>query len=173
MIHLAERDTRRKRLGMRHAKSKANELNRIISDPENGCSPKYGLSQEGPQQARKSALGLLPLTRDLVICRSNYSRHKQTAAVVAETLGPYVTCTIITMEGLRERHFGKLNETSDENYKKVWEMDKEDPGHKEWGVESVIEVADRMTVVRNKIEEWYENEDVIVISSAEHSRGLL
>lgn len=99
---------------VRHGHSEANKQEIICSTPVRGQDPKYGLTEDGLSQSKEAAKliaesvgGLAPIPGVLVVS-SDYSRAKQTAEVIADTVtkAPVRIC-----EALRERHFGDFEVT--------------------------------------------------------------
>ena len=64
---------------MRHGESEANVADLIISYPETGCK-RYGLSKQGRQQVRLSALES-GLGSDTLIISSDFLRARETATL--------------------------------------------------------------------------------------------
>lgn len=71
---------------------------------------------------------------------------------------------LVTSEQLRERNFGELEHTSNENYEKVWKEDELDPNHQEFQVESVSSVATRVQKLIDTLEQDYKGHKVILVS---------
>lgn len=139
---LASRPTQRRScFVLRHGQSEANVLGLIASSPEIGITS-YGLTNEGREQVKRS----LAKHRDRLsevrqIYCSDFRRTRETAQLAAQILDVPVQQT----PELRERFFGDWDGHSDDNYQRVWAADAQDPKHKKWQVESVAEVAQRMT----------------------------
>ena len=134
---------------MRHGESQANRQDLIISDPKTGCSL-YGLTEKGRTQARTAALES-GLPRYTVIVSSDFTRAKETAQIVKETM----KCKddVALKPGLRERYFGKLEGRSSVEYKRVWEADSKDPHHTPFGAESPRHLAYRLRRVIDGLEQ--------------------
>ena len=132
---------------MRHGESEAMLADLVVSSPEIGCH-RYGLSSQGKQQARASALqsGLGADTR--ILC-SDFVRARETAQIAAEVLG----CPPPVFEpALRERHFGELEGTSASNYPQIWQHDAIDPDSPPFRVESSRQVTRRLSQVVEQLE---------------------
>jgi glucosyl-3-phosphoglycerate phosphatase len=145
---------------MRHGQSKANVEGIIVSHPENGVKDRYGLTDLGKEQVRISAERSSLGTDTLIFC-SDFSRAAQTANIVQKALNCAPPQPTIL---LRERFFGDLEMQDNANYQKVWDKDKQDPGHTEHGVESVNSVLDRATKLIAELEQTYKDKDILLIS---------
>ena len=129
---------------LRHGRSLANEAGLIVSDPVQGGSG-YGLSERGAEQVRESVTAFRaggdfrPGGR---IYTSPFLRARETAEIAASVLQwpvePPVDC-------LRERFFGQWDGTADRGYQAVWDRDALDPGHRQGGAESVLDVWARLS----------------------------
>jgi len=145
---------------MRHGQSKANLLNIIVSDPEDGKHEDYALSVLGQQQALESAKKS-NLSSDTIIYTSDFSRAIETAEIVQRELKvPKIHIT----KALRERHFGNWEKFDSANYHKVWEADKTNADHNENNVEPVSSVLDRATNLIIELEQKYANKDILLVS---------
>jgi broad specificity phosphatase PhoE len=149
---------------MRHGVSTANTSGLIISDPNSGIK-EYGLTEEGIQgvrisiQAAKEEIGLSEST---MIFSSDFLRAFETAEIVQAELG---VLEIGLSPNLRERFFGIFEGMSNTNYQKVWDADLAGAGlEKEEEVESVEEVANRVTTLLSEIEEKHSNQDILLVS---------
>jgi broad specificity phosphatase PhoE len=144
---------------LRHGHSEANELEKIISDPLQGCNG-YGLSATG----RRTLLARLPqlfegMQIDKIIS-SDFLRTRQTADIVAGLAGQVVQHDI----RLRERFFGSLDGSNADNYAEIWRRDAANSSHNCWGVESTEVVAARMLSVVEEINRSFDNCCVILVS---------
>jgi probable phosphoglycerate mutase len=106
---------------MRHGQSLANEQGLIISDPASGLLAEYGLSETGKKQVRAAA-ERADLPRTTLIFSSDFSRVQQTAEITREV---FDADTIKLTPLLRERYFGNWEKTSNTNYEKIWQLDKQ------------------------------------------------
>lgn len=150
---------------LRHGQSVPNIKEIVLSHPEDGQKEEYTLTPEGEKQARVSlekakAEGVLD--QNTIIYSSPFSRAKRTAEIAKEVLG--VEGEIIFDERLRERWFGNWEQTHTSAYQKVWDVDKENPEHKEAGVESALEVQKRTTELVNELEKKYEGKNILLVS---------
>ncbi len=124
--------------GLRHGQSEANEQGIIVSDPAvgfKGC----GLTPAGRAQV-SGASSAAPLGQDALIFCSPFLRTMETARLLAEARGVE---DVTPDERLIERHFGTLEGSSDKCYGQVWDLDRRDPYHAHWQVESVRSVWQR------------------------------
>jgi probable phosphoglycerate mutase len=144
----------------RHAESEANLQKIILSDPTKGCAS-YGLTHEGREQITTAVKHCALFDKSLLIYSSDFLRAKQTAEIVAN----YLNIKNINISiNLRERYFGSLEGLSNANYQKVWEKDIVNPAHKEFAVESVLEVAKRLTTLINELEAEYKKQEILLVS---------
>jgi len=86
--------------------------------------------------------------KGVAIYTSDFTRARETAAIFTSELTAagiplYSPNKAIEDVRLRERYFGSWNGGGDEHYQDVWNLDKDDPNHTEWGVESVNSVVMR------------------------------
>ena len=150
---------------LRHGQSKANVAKIILSHPKEGKKEKYTLTFEGENQVRKSVEGAKKeklLDGKTIIYSSPFSRCKKTAEIAKEVLG--VKYEILFDDRLRERWFGDLEKTSNSGYQKVWDIDKENPKHKEFNVESAKEVQERTVSLIKELEKKYKNKNILLVS---------
>lgn len=145
---------------MRHGQSKANVQRIIISHPENGLSPGYGLTDLGKQQAEHAAKKSA-LTKDTVIYCSDFSRAKETAEIVERIIGAKL---VHITQSLRERHFGEWEASDHGNYHNVWQQDAADASHSHNQVESVEAMLERTTRFILSLEEKHQNQKILLVS---------
>jgi len=124
---------------LRHGRSVANEQGRIASALAN-AEHDFGLTEEGRSQVLASLTEAPPTIRSAVVVSSPLLRARETAEIAADLLGASVRVD----HRLVERGFGELELASDERYESVWELDRRDPTHRTWGVESVVDVWARL-----------------------------
>jgi probable phosphoglycerate mutase len=124
---------------LRHGQSEANAQGIILSDPARGVDG-FGLTELGREQVRSAVADHPVLGEETVIYSSDFARARETAELAREVLG---AGAVTTSQALRERGFGSWEGTSNANYERVWELDRENPGHTEAGVESVMSVLGR------------------------------
>jgi broad specificity phosphatase PhoE len=148
---------------LRHGKSEANEHEIILSDPKAGVTG-YGLTSEGRMQVTTTVQaarehGLLDAAT--IIYSSDFKRCRETAEIARAILqcGPVQLTPV-----LRERFFGRLEHTHHSNYQKVWDLDKQDSDHTEYGVESARAVLKRTTGLIHTLEARYHNATILLVS---------
>ncbi len=127
-------------LVLRHGRSVANEQGLIASSLGN-AEQDFGLTDQGRAQVFASvgascAWIVVPVT----VVSSPLLRARETADVAAEILDTDVRVD----HRLIERSFGELELDCDDRYEAVWTLDRRDPTHRTWNVESVVEVWDRL-----------------------------
>lgn len=147
---LKKRILKNRYFAMRHGQSEANIASIIVSDPNVGCG-KYGLTKLGQQQVIDSASNIKELNQDTFIISSDFLRAQNTAEITQKILN--TTHPIQYSTALRERFFGTLNGQNDTQYKKVWDLDNQNPDHKEFGVESANQVVSRVATLIMQLEE--------------------
>ena len=150
---------------MRHGESRPNVQGIIVSNPVDGPNPEYGLTKKGRQQVLDSIL--VAQNRDwldakTIIIASLFSRAYESAEIIAKVLGS--SRRVISEGALRERWFGRFEKTSNQNYQKVWDKDRLDPNHREFGVETAVQVQDRVTDLVNILECRHVNKKFLLVS---------
>ena len=148
---------------LRHGKSQANELGIIVSHPENGENG-YGLVDEGRVQVYESVKKALEggvLGQHVVVASSPFKRARETG-LIAQAL--IKTPHFRIENALRERHFGTLEKTGNQNYAMVNGLDAENADHTEHGVESVHAVLERTTGLILDLEEEYSGQSFLLAS---------
>ena len=149
---------------MRHGISVPNKEGIIISTIENGARPEHGLvAPDGYEQAEQSALAS-GLGEDTLIVASPFSRTIQTAEVLQRVAG---AGEIEVDKRLRERHFGRLELESADNYGTVWERDARSATHTSWGVESLCSVAQREFKLLASLEETHIGRVIVLVGHAD------
>lgn len=121
-----------------------------VSDPTNGV-PRYGLSVNGQLEAQEAGKSLAAaFGRDdsgvIEIVTSDFKRAHETASAVStafKSLSHPRNIQITVDSRLRERNFGEFELQSNDNYQRVWDVDKVDARHTSFGVESVESVGAR------------------------------
>ncbi len=146
---------------IRHGESQANLEKLIVSSPENGLL-KYGLSVFGREQVVASVQREARLSSDTIVVSSDFRRAFETAEIVVAGLG--VSSEVILDSKLRERCFGSLELSNTRHYSKVWAHDEKNVMHKEWGVESVIQVQDRLKRLVCDLESKYSDRQILLVS---------
>ena len=144
---------------MRHGESLANQQAIIVSRPENARDG-YGLTAKGVKQVRDSAFRAR-LSQDITIVSSDYLRARETAEIVADTLR--ISKSIELTIHLRERNFGDWELSTDANYSKVWQQDKNYPDQSIDGVESVVETLARGVKAIEAMERKYDSQHLLLV----------
>jgi broad specificity phosphatase PhoE len=149
---------------MRHGRSEANDQAIIQSNPEIGVEGDH-LTEEGRKQVQSSitkAAAMYGLNSETIILTSDFARAKETAEIVQKVLG---IREIEVTPKLRERNFGLFDETSSENYTKVWEADgKNSALLEECEIEHTADVEKRVLEVVNNLESRYTSKNIILVS---------
>ncbi len=160
---------RNKFLVLRHGRSLANDQSLIVSSPKLGVN-QYGLTPVGVDEVKAAVRTNQESLRSVAkIYASDFLRTRQTAEVVAETLGVELELT----PALRERWFGDWEGKSNRYYETVWAADATDPTHQKWQVESVQQVADRTTELLQGIDETTVNQTYLLVSHGDPLQILL
>ena len=102
------------------------------------------------------------LPEKTLIVSSDFKRTRETAEIFHERLG--LKHPIRYETALRERGFGELHMTGEENYRRVWELDVADPTHTAFGSESVMEVVLRTTRLLQSLDNEYQDLFVLLVS---------
>jgi len=165
---------------VRHGQSIPNVKGIIVSDPSAGCNPGNGLTDLGKTQACEAGKRLLELINELnngvVIVSSDFSRVAQTAVLIKDEIYEKVnTIEIVYSIELRERLFGVLEGTTNENYEKAWKADQitDIPIDAIPGVEHVVQVYKRACNVINQCESKYVNMNIVLVSHGDVLQILL
>ena len=125
---------------LRHGRSQANERGLIASSIEN-AGEAFGLTPEGRAQVRSSIeQARARVAQPVSVLSSPLLRARETAAIAADLLG----ATVSVDNRLIERGFGDLEMESDDRYESLWKIDRRNPTHRTWGVESVADVLARL-----------------------------
>ena len=148
---------------LRHGESVSNTKKIINSNPETGRSH-YGLTDNGMFQVYKSvSLSKINNNSDIIIYSSEFLRAIETGDIASEILD-VDEGSIIILKDLNERYFGEFEGELNENYECVWNLDKNDPQHKKYEVESVCEVYERAKSLIDELEEQYSGKIIILAS---------
>jgi glucosyl-3-phosphoglycerate phosphatase len=157
---------------MRHGRSKANEQEIILSNPEDGTTA-YGLTEIGEQQAKASATdakGKKILDNETIILSSDFTRTKETAEIVREVLNAK---PITLTPKLRERYFGLWDKKHVSHYTDVWNNDKFDANHTKDDVESTADVRARTMSLITDLEKEYQGKTILLVSHGDALQILL
>ena len=132
---------------LRHGHSLANQSGLIASSVEN-AGDAFGLTTEGRAQVRSSvAQARAHVTEPISVLSSPLLRARETAEIAADLFGT----TLRVDDRLIERDFGDLEMGPDDRYESVWAIDRKDPTHRTWRVESVVEVLARLQQLLKEI----------------------
>lgn len=153
---------------MRHGRSVPNEMGIIVSDPDVGVDPAYGLSEIGRWQAEMAAAAS-GLGRDTLIYASPFARTAETAQIARATIGAQ---EVTYDDHLRERYFGTLDGTSTDNYESVWAWDERDDGMNYSGVETIGKVALRALKLVINLNNVHRGRDILLVSHGDTLQGL-
>lgn len=145
--------------GLRHGQSEANEQGIIVSDPVAG-SKGYGLTPAGGAQLCETS-SAAALDHSVMILCSPFLRTIETARILAKTRG---VIDVTPDDRLVERHFGTLEGSSDECYGQVWDLDRRDPHHVHWQVESVRSVWRRFDSLWTECMQRYMDRTVVFVT---------
>lgn len=132
---------------LRHGRSAANERGLIASSPAN-AEHDYGLTDQGREQVLASVTaGRSQVHGPVVVVSSPLLRARETADIAAQAFETSVRID----DRLIERGFGELELGSDDEYEAVWKLDRRDPTHRTWKVESVVDVWARLRLLMNDL----------------------
>lgn len=145
---------------MRHGESWANRQGIIVSHPDVGNGPAFGLTGDGRRQVMRSALRS-GLSSETLLYSSPFSRTFETATTVKSCIG--ARAVSLAWE-LRERDFGELEGKSVSNYEHVWFRDSLGCEDEYLGVETAGAVALRGLELIMKLEEEHSDEDILLVS---------
>lgn len=146
---------------MRHGKSLANQVELIVSSPDNGVNS-YGLHEQGRDQVVQSVENTPAVAEVSLILSSDFQRARETAEITHDLL----SCQedIVFHKHLRERFFGEFELASSEHYQTVWDEDSLDASHTKFGVESVEAVMDRATTLITTLEGHFTETNLLLVS---------
>lgn len=168
---------------MRHGFSVPNSKKRIVSSVTEGILADNGLTDAGREQARSSAAALVAFLeshvctasrpQDVVVASSPFSRAAQTAEILCNALASNAllgdalrTPKPRIVNELRERYFGVLDGASDDNYKKVWDMDiRNGDAQEAYGAESCLDVWLRVRRLITCMEERLRKPSIVILVS--------
>lgn len=152
---------RNRYFALRHGESTANTAGVIVSDPTVGTT-NYGLSDKGKNQV-KNVINLVEELGDSVrIYSSDFLRARETAQIVHSGLNLQKPVQLTPL--LRERFFGKLNGSTDDNYQRIWDLDANNPDHRECGAESVNDVIRRTLELIRALEKRHSSTSIVLVA---------
>ncbi len=158
---------------LRHGESTANRRCVIASRPENALES-YGLTPRGRAQvhdAVSSALVSGALEGTCRVVSSPLLRARQSAQIAAGLLRARGG---VEIDGrLTERGFGSLELAPDDQYRRVWSADAEDPGHESWGVESIASVLARAKELIRELEAKRPTDVIVLCTHGDVASALL
>jgi len=153
---------------LRHGRSLANQAGIIISSTDDGTGA-WGLAEGACLEIQKS-MEAIDMTAPVIFFSSPFKRAIETAQCACESF-PRGRMEIASE--LRERFFGSYDRTADKNYHVVWQMDKKSSDNTFNGVESPLEVMERLTFFIGKTEDAYSGETIILVSHGDILNILL
>lgn len=146
---------------MRHGHSKSNFARILVGSPENAING-YGLTGLGVEQAEQSAKAMAGvLGKGTLIFSSDYARARETAEITMRIVGAK---DVVLAPELRERGFGELEKKASPLIHEMWMLDEKNPAHKTFGVESVLELQERVTRYVRSLEREYEGRNILLVS---------
>ena len=145
---------------MRHGESKANALGIIISDPESGVE-RYGLTGQGRREALENARQFGESHRIDIVYSSDFRRALETARIAAAVFGAGEP---VPTPLLRERRFGGLEGSGDDNYVLVWALDETDPGNIFRGVEPPRDVQRRAMELLHRCDAEHAGKRILLVA---------
>lgn len=144
---------------LRHGRSVANACGLIVSDAGVAGSA-FGLTRSGRDQVRTSVAACSALGPTTLLLSSPLLRARQSAEIAQRLIG----CAAPIIDArLRERAFGALDGTSDENYRTVWDQDVEDREPTIPGVEPVGSVRTRLAALLDEMEERHVDRCILLV----------
>jgi broad specificity phosphatase PhoE len=146
---------------MRHGHSLANQQGIIVSRPENGV-PGFGLSKRGESQVSTAIPPGSLLDMSTMIISSDFKRARESAEVIYKILK--CETAIRSDVRLRERNFGSLELSTDDNYARVWNMDESNPDNQLLGVESPNQVMRRVSALIAEYETDFSGKTLLLVS---------
>ena len=154
---------------LRHGQSQANELGQIASAPTTAVT-QFGLTQKGRDQIECSIQQHRGQLADVDhVFTSDFRRTRETADIASALLDATVNESAL----LRERSFGTFDGQSDQNYQMVWSADARDATHQQWGVESVVTVAERMCEFVRKLDQSNDGDTFLIVSHGDPLQILI
>ncbi|MCF7972862.1 MAG: histidine phosphatase family protein [Phycisphaerae bacterium] len=92
---------------------------------------------------------------------SPFLRACDTAVIASEVLEWPIAAQI---SALKERDFGDLDQLNDTHYAQVWAQDERDPTHRQWRVESVFQVRDRVLGWLTALADQHQGQPILLIT---------
>ena len=99
-----------------------------------------------------------------MVVSSDFKRTRETAEILHAHL--LAKTPVRLEEALRERRYGVFDmmQIAIENEHEVGELDKDDPSHAKYEIESVVSVAERMSTLVKKLDEEYKDKIFLLVS---------
>lgn len=157
---------------LRHGHSQGNERGLVVSDPQRGREA-FGLTECGRDQVRVTAATARDQGRldpDTRVIASPFLRAVETARIVIDLLE---ISDFAQDDRLCERYCGSLEMGTDHAYPKVWEQDRRNPDHTQWGVESVSAMAVRLAALLRDLEGRYRHQRILLVAHGDVASTLL
>lgn len=145
---------------MRHGESKANLSLTVCGNPAVGIH-NYGLTHGGRRQVRESVRGYKGLNSEVLIYSSDFLRARQTAKIVAETLGVSLEDVVLEPR-LRERFFGEYEGKVEFNYGTIYEQERN--GRLNNSVEVIEDILFRTSQLIADLEALYDRKKIVLVS---------
>ena len=156
---------------LRHGQSIAN-IEKIIASKSVNAIGNYGLSNAGKEEVKQSVLAAIKCgwlsTDDTLVITSPFLRAVESAMI----LKSQHNCVVREDIRIVERGFGSLELKSTRHYEKVWTLDKENPFHTEWGVESIVAVSERALSLINELDIMENDKDIVVCTHGDVASAL-
>ncbi|MFZ2832181.1 MAG: class I tRNA ligase family protein, partial [Minisyncoccia bacterium] len=149
-----------KYIAMRHGEAESNAHNTVSSKIEKSTA--YPLTEKGRGVAQKTAEKLVAEKIDMIIT-SPFLRTKQTAEIVASTIG-YDVKNIIIDERIKEIDTGIFDGRSIEDYRKNFSSQLEKFTKHPEGGENLLEVKKRVMAFLEELEEKYQDKTILIVT---------
>ncbi|MGL1890068.1 MAG: histidine phosphatase family protein [Spirochaetaceae bacterium] len=144
---------------IRHGHSIANEIGKIVSNPDIGLV-KYGLTEKGKKQVEIAGASF-PGNSETIICSSDFLRASETAEILKDT---WNCDDVLYKHNLRERFFGELEGLGDDKYQIIWDIDKLHGDYTKLAIESPAHVAERLKNLFRELDSMYNGKTIILVS---------
>jgi probable phosphoglycerate mutase len=159
---------------MRHGESEANVLGVAVGGPRRGLEG-FGLTDLGRRQVVEAAAvykkSHSPLLDGTEIVASDFRRTRETAELLAEGLGNFVSVSL--SKGLRERSFGELEGKDYRTMAALLETEGSEALISEYGYEPPEVAQNRVVRVIRDLEEKQQKRTFILVSHADPIQLLM
>jgi len=159
---------------MRHGRSLANAAGIILSRSGDGIDG-WGLA-DGAERAINTSIDKTDFSGSPLIFSSPFKRALETAWIASQRLR---SPEPIIIEALRERFFGTFEKAADTCYAEVWNADTADSDNRINGVESPLQVLNRLLEFISHLEFKYQRQTILFVSHGDpldiiltHAAGL-